>query len=716
MGRSEERRQRGRASPHQDRKRGGAWRYLVGILALLWGTAVFLAYYYTHKPIQPEHVLAMGKLALAVSAWLGTVVTAHWMGGFMRRWCPSLPAEANLAIRTGIGLGGIGLLSLILGALGAFYPPLFWLLLLLGSLLGARGFLDGFREFDLSRPKGAFKSLMWAFVVLMVAISALRSLAPPVAWDSLVYHLTGPKLYLQASGLHHNLDLPYLGFPQWGTMLFTWGMALAGPSLAQLLHFTFMLLTLFLTLAMVRRVVPDRAWFSLAVLLSAPSLVLIASWAYVEWMTLFAAVGALWLLMAEEFGAQDAERPAVQVPGAMGSDQRRSLAANSTENDTSEGVRGPILLAGVLAGLAFSAKYTTIGLVLGLAIVALSRRRSGRDLLQFTVAFGLTAAPYLLKNWALTGNPVYPFFLPGKYWDAHRSFWYSRPGTGLGFMEILFAPWGATVWGVEGGAFEGHPSYGASVGPLLLALIPLVGLYWYKSSQVGRKLVAAAGMICIIVYLQWAAMLAYSALLVQTRLLFMIFPLVATLGALGLEGLKRVSSGSLRADFVLRALVLLSLGLMTFGHLRSFVDHSPFPVIMGTQPVDDYLLQRLGGHYLAIERINDLPASSQITFLWEPRSYYCSEHVHCEPDALLDRWWHLRQHGLTAQEVSERWRTEGTTHVLYYAAGAEAVREAGFDPLDESDWDELDRLLKHELVELIGWENGYTLYRLPSGE
>jgi hypothetical protein len=716
MGRIEKQGEPGQGSHPRAGGRRRGWGYLAGVLALLWGTAVFLGYYYTHKPIRPENAAALGKVLLTLAAWSGTLITAHRLGGLFGSWLRHLPMEVRFPLQIGIGMGGIGLLTLLLGALGAYYPIVFWVLLLAGTLLGIRGFGGHLRNADFGRPQGTFQSLVRAFVVLMVAISFVRSLAPPVAWDSLVYHLTGPKLYLEAHGLHHDLDLPYLGFPGWGKMLFTWALALAGPGLAQLLHFTFMLLTLSLTVSLTRRLVSDLGWVSLAVLLSAPSLILLASWAYVEWLTLFTAVASLWVLLAGELRSPEDMLRVFEDSPEIAPGQRRLLFLDPMGKDGSERSQHSMLLVGLLAGLAFSAKYTTIGLVLGLAVLVLIRRRSGRDLVYFAAGLGLMVAPYLMKNWILTRNPVYPFFLPGKYWDPHRAFWYSRAGTGLALADILLAPWDATVWGVEGGAFEGHPAYGASIGPLLLTLIPLASLYWYRSMEASRRVVAGMLVICLSVFLQWLAMLAFSELLVQTRLMFMIFPLVATLGTLGLEGLRRVSRRGLRADFVLRALILLSLGLMAIGHLMSFLRASPLPVITGNQTVGDYLLERLGGHYLAMERINQLPESSQITFLWEPRSYYCSSSIHCQPDALLDRWWHLRQHGLSAAEVADRWRQEGTTHVLFYSAGANAVRVAGFDPLDESDWAELERLLDRELQEVIGWENGYKLYRLRSGE
>jgi 4-amino-4-deoxy-L-arabinose transferase-like glycosyltransferase len=686
-------------------KDGPIGRLVFGSLAVLWAGLVLLAYYYTHKPIQPEQAAALARLAKALVAWVGTLVLAFWLGGIIRRFIPPMRGGAFTALRIGLGLGVIGLLVLALGMAHAYYPLMAWALLLPGMLLGARGFLQQVRRWRPRLPQSGFDRFLASFVALFIGLAFLRALAPPTAWDALVYHLTGPKLYIEAHALVHNLDLPYLGFPAWGSMLFTWGMLLAGSAAAKLLHFSFMLLTLWITADMARRFAPGRAWLSVALLAAVPSLMMIAGWAYVEWMTMFAAVGAFWCLFHAYFARVE------RGPGDP--EANPALAdASASEPNLARAERGAVALSGILAGLGFSAKYTLVGLVAGLALLAFLRRRAWKDLFTFGAAFCLIAAPYLLKNWALTGNPLYPFFFPGIYWDAHRQFWYSRPGTGLSMGQVLLAPWEATVWGVEGGAYEGHPSYGASIGPLLLILLPLAGLYLRRARQGAAAVLTKMLILCGIVALQWAVMLAFSALLVQSRLLFVIFPFLGLLAALGLEGLGEFSGPQFRADFVLRAFIVLSLSLTALGGALSFIAGSPLPAILGLQSRDDYLLARLGGYYLAMEGVNDLPDGSRITFLWEPRSYYCPESVICEPDALLDRWWHLRQHGLRPESIAAAWRDAGTTHVLVNWSGADAVREAGFDPLDSSDWAALGRLVDDELVEVADWAGGYSLYQL----
>ena len=52
------------------------------------------------------------------------------------------------------------------------------------------------------------------------------------------------------------------------------------------------------------------------------------------------------------------------------------------------------------------------------------------------------AAPWYLRNWAVMGNPVYPFVWGGQLWDAFRAEWYAEAGTGIGWnlRELLLLP------------------------------------------------------------------------------------------------------------------------------------------------------------------------------------------------------------------------------------------------------------------------------------
>ena len=71
-----------------------------------------------------------------------------------------------------------------------------------------------------------------------------------------------------------------------------------------------------------------------------------------------------------------------------------------------------------------------------------------RALLLWCMSVLLVWLPWLLKNLLLTGNPTYPFFFDGVYWDSWRTWWYDRPGTGLWYTK----PWRLLMAGKHHGS------------------------------------------------------------------------------------------------------------------------------------------------------------------------------------------------------------------------------------------------------------------------
>ena len=681
-------------------------RVLLATLCLVWSVLVVAVYYISHKPGDSQQLQTLLRLGLTLAGWVGSLSLAH---GLARRVAPSigrLPLAQRLALRIGLGLGVISLFTLALGAIGGLWPIVPWLVIILAAPFSITGLWFDVRDLLRSPVQGRSSRLLALFVGLTVGMAFVNALTPPTAWDALVYHLTGPKLYIAAHHFVHDVDIPHLGFPQAAEMLFTWGMLLSGPQLAQLFHATFAVLTLVLLGSISESFAPGRGWLAAALMAAVPSAMIIAGWAYVEWMTMFAGLASLTLIVRstqrwrEEDSGSQIDAADLRRPGG-------SHTLGSGENEA-----WGWSLAGFFSAQALSTKYTALGLVAGILVFAAWRLRPVRAVGIFAATTAAFTVPYLLKSWILTGNPFYPFFLPGIFWDSLRQSWYSRPGTGLGPFRLLLAPWDATVWGIEGGFAIGHPSYAATIGPLLLVLIPFVLLALrnprYRQSWLPAMLVTSGAM-----YLFWLMGLASSRLLLSTRLLYPAFPILVGIAVMGFDSLSRVDWSGFSVRFVISALLALVFGLTLVTSMLRFVAEEPLGVIAGSQPYPRYSESRLGLYAWAMDGINRLPEGSRVVFLWEPRSYACSTQFVCEPDAIGDRWWHLRRLGLDASAIAARWRAEGVTHVLYFVYGAKVIREGAFDPLTEDDWRELGRLVNEDLEEIESWGEAYALYRLP---
>lgn len=661
---------------------------------LFWALIVLIAYYRVHKPFAWSNLLALIQIVLELIAWGGTLSLAHALGRIWINDHHFKKTRTRFSLRVGLGLGLMGMGMLLLGVGGLYESWLAWTVLIVGQIPSLPAFLRDLRASAPALPGTLFQRACALGLLGFTALVFLQALSPPTGYDALVYHLTGPKLYVQAHTLVHDIDVPHLGFPQAGEMLFVWGLLLDGPQIAQLLHLGFMLLSVALFGDLVERVAPPQTYLASLLLLGTPSLLQLAGQAYVEWIPIF---GGLAALVVIEEGLGQAQDPDQSEHGLLN--------------------RGHIpfrllILAAFFTALAFSSKYTALGLIAGLGIALLYSSRSIRSAVLAAVAFVAFSGPYMLKNFWLTGNPVYPFFFGGKYWDALRASWYSRFGTGLTPEQALRAPWDFTIGGVEGGAVAGYPSYGATIGPLFLALLPLFLLAFHPRAGAGRKTIIRVAWVVLAGYAVWVFQAASSALLVQSRLLFPIWPFFLMIIVRGFDRMNSVNAIGASVSVVFKGLVLFVIALTFFNQVLTFQRHSPVPYLLGLETKKQNLRARLGQYFLAIEKVNELPNYARVRFLWEPRTYYCAEHITCEPDAILDRWWHDRRLLEAPEDIAAAWKEQGVTHVFLARPGMRAVQEAGFDPFIAQDWQALDAFIEQHLEPLGGSEDLYALYAL----
>ena len=676
---------------------GATWRWaLKAIAVILWAFAIVAAYFWAHKPFDGAMLRALGGTALSIAVWLGVSGLgaalgrrALGAGGLLGHEGPAM----RLALSAGVGLGAVSLLVWGLGMVGLFRPWAAWVLVIALAVLLRRDLLlvsRDLRTFRLPRPEDGLERWFRFYGVAALALAFLSALAPPTAWDSLVYHLTGPGLYIEAGQIGHPIDLPYLGFPQLGGMQFGLGMLLAGERAPALFQFGYGLMALAVTATLAGRIFGRRAaWYAGVLLLSVPSALNLMSRPYVDVTLLFYATAAFYAFFRWR-----------QAHGAAG--------AGKSE-------RGWLILLGLFAGFGGGVKYTAalIPIALGLSILWTSRRDGIAVIARRLALVGIVALaavlPWLIENAITTGNPVYPFFLDeARYWDAWRGWWYDRPGTGLAATapwRLLTAPLEATVLGTAGRLYD------STAGPLLLIAGGLLAAVW---RHLDRRERGTAGHLLLffgVNYLLWLWGLARTALLLQTRLLLPMFGVVAVLGSAGLERLTALRRPQLDIPWLVRTVVTLTLGLLLFTQFTAFLDLNPLPVTAGLESPSHFRQRRLGLHQVVMEEINELPAGAGVVFLWEPRSYLCA--VDCRPDALLDRFLH-HTHFLDhdAGEIASAWRAEGMTHVLLYQDGVERIVEADFDPVTGEDLAILQQLQEDALTLVADWDGAYILYAL----
>ncbi|HLB65811.1 MAG TPA: hypothetical protein VJJ46_13290 [Anaerolineales bacterium] len=647
-------------------------RLIVGLLGLAgigWLAAILAAYYVLHKPLGPDEALGMAS-ALADTLLALAILTAA--GGLGRRLAGQLHPDrlCALSLQASLGLGVFSLVLLALGVAGAIYPWVAWLILLAALILfarSARGWLAGWLELLREwRAASGFVRTVMALIAVVLAVSLMEALAPPIHFDALVYHLTLPQEFVRAHGIAATGGSPYWGMPLGTEMLYTWALALGRVQIAAVLGWMIGVACLAGVIGLARTFLGSAGWVAAAALLSGETLAWSLGWAYGDWTAALHGIAIL-----------------------IGLDAWRR----------EQGDRAPAA-AGAAAAFALGAKYAAgLGMVGGaIALVVLGRRAWLRPLTLFVAAAGLMSAPWFLKNWLFAGAPLYPVIGASPWIDPAQQAFY-RGGSGMPGVAALLLPIAATLRGVEGA-----PGFAASLGPLMLGLTPAALLLRRKELGLARL----AAVFLVAGWITWAIAGLLSIQLVQSRLYYVIFPAWAVVAGAGFAGLSRLRLPRLRFGLLARAMVILSLGLSAIGSSLDLLRSRPQEALLGLESEASYRARRLGLFEHAMQAIADLGPEVSVISLWEARGLGCRPA--CIPDYWLDRW-HLARLSLSDPgAILARWRELGATHLLVYRAGLEFVR-ANDDRYTESDWAALDRLLGDlPLVERIG--EAYELYQV----
>ncbi len=336
-----------------------------------------------------------------------------------------LPMRWHLLLGAALGLGLTSLLVLLLGLAGLFHRGI-WLglfaVFMMVGLLRWQTLRRGDEHAQNAERAVKRRGAGW-FVWLLLLVCPFASVAilsatnaPGMIWeeegyayDVLTYHLQLPKEYFHAgriSYLPHNV---YANFPSNVEMLYLLTMILVDDAHdaavpANMIHLLLAALTVFAAWVAGREWSPRAAVVCAVATASTGWLAYLSGLAYVEnGMLFFAMVSAAWLVRC--YARSSAPNGVVDDTSGAAERQSRTLLG---------GNRQAMIVGGVLAGFSFGCKYTAGPmLVIPLAIVPLVCRRTSTrsgptDAIVFAFAALVAVSPWLVKNLALTGNPVFP--------------------------------------------------------------------------------------------------------------------------------------------------------------------------------------------------------------------------------------------------------------------------------------------------------------------
>ncbi len=639
-------------------------KVLLAFATIAWGGFVVAAYFVVQKPLAlqvADHLMSLAWTLILTSILVFNALALGILT--LRQFIAGRAADpALLALAGGLGLGELGLLGFIFAAAGA---SRFWILLaaqilLLGWLLW-KGMLPDIAA--LIRSTAAqIKSaealiprwMKWA-ALLALGLTFLMTFLPPAdAFDALLYHLTIPNLWLQDGGLRA-YNFPHYWFPGLVEGIYLWGLGLGSEIVPQQLHFAWALFTVILVWEWTGRLWGKlTAWWALMLMISMPSLLLLASWAYTDMALVFFGVAMLYTL-------------------SYGREQADTRWWN---------------LSAISAGMAMGVKYTSFVMPLtALILIFIWEFHKGRELYTGVIKFVFISTAvgviWYLRNWIWMGNPIYPFLFGGRYWDQFRSTWFATPGTGSGWdlRALILLPLTITL------GYQDINSIDAAIGPLLLLALPFALWAITRRKQVENACKTTLTTISFFTFFS-AAFWTYGYIttrdLWQTRLLLpAIIPFVipASVGIISISGLD---TKRLRLFFIISGIAALSIYVNLLDTALRVIARNPLSVATGIVTSQNYFERYQPGYAYALQAISQTPVNSRIYSLFEPRSYGMPRSV--QPDPILDNFSHDIYLYRQPENIINTWQSQGYTHVLLYVRAASLALDSPSDKaiLDET--------------------------------
>lgn len=550
--------------------------------------------------------------------------------------------SSQVLFGTTMGLGLVGFILFLLGSATLLSTISIILVQLALSLIGSWDISRILIELRYKLPaalrtdRPRFHQIVLVFIAFISLTALLNSLTPPWDYDGLMYHLTGPKIFLERGGLFPYPENWYMNGPFSVELIFTLGMGVGDDVFPKLVHFFTGVLLVYGTWYFARKWFNGTAgWIAAGTLLTIPTLPAWATFAYID-----LAWGLFEFLSLTTFFLWIKER-------------RRSW----------------LILSGCMTGFAMASKY--LGLM-ALAVIAtvflyLILRGSVREFIKPIMTFSLPVlafgAPWYLRNALWFGNPFYPLYFGGPGVDPTAlemlSAYIDSFGFGRTIVDYLALPVRIYTANYRFSAVMSRIDIPSILFPLLIGLpftrdwrgfkglflISLLrGMFWSIGSQ-------------------------------QSRFLLPIYPILS----IGVAIILRAGFHQMGVSGIMKRFALtLIIGLMCitgYYQVLNLWRSRALSVLGGQITRTTFLMDKINVFAAKSKGVSYLEADHMLVLFGDIRSYYCY------PRCLVDTYhyqWAAEISDLPTTEELESWfSSKNASHLLL-------------------SWEELNFLLLHD--------------------
>lgn len=536
-------------------------------------------------PWAPVRAVFAAGLLLLAAAGISTLVLVLLKRFFAIR---DLETSPGPLLRTVSGLVIIGWCGCVGGQLTRLPVGAVTGLLVVAAAVGLCVTGRSVRAAWQSRPRGLTAILRQLTVNLFVAVCVLLTLGPalcpPAGWDELVYHCVLPFRWHRDGWLQVYGDLPYSGFPGLLEILTWLVVPVEGLITPRLLTWCCWMLSLILIRDCLRGPASARAAGIMTMAIAGcPAMLMIAANCYVESLQL-ALTAAVLVAMRRLTGRLRIVVVAVLCGGAAGCKLTGMVC-----------VVLPVLW--ILTG-GSALQHEPL------------HRRFRRVALLFAIT-AATAAPFYVRPWMATGNPLHPYF--AEWFDQSSvAIETSRYHHDLASSSFGMRNSGALLLGPAMLAFE-EDIYDGTLGWQFIVLLLLAGAAVLIRPQrhPGTLTTQAVACVTLIFYAAWYLTAQ------QARFALPFALMVVVAGASLLPGLTAIWRNAVLA--ALLGATVISLPVRTAGYYLV-----SWETLGGFWSWNQYVEDGMGGSHMEMVRAvrGTVPPDQRLLILFDQRTLY----------------------------------------------------------------------------------------------
>ena len=562
----------------------------------------------------------------------------------------------TISFSLGIGVMGWSIFFLALGGQIHFYA----LIALLIALASGLFYLKAPAKMSKVKVKpDPWRLSLLIVMALLLFYDVLEGVVPPADADSLAYHFSLPKAFLNAGGLFPVYQAIEGTIPLLQQMTYMSALGVGGEQAMTLWTMASGWAATALVFVIAKRFVSTNWALAISlVLLSTPAVLYGAGSGQIE------VRNASFVLVA-----------ALAISEARRTDLLRFAA-----------------LAGIAAGFFVASKYT--GLIFGFSagLFLLFQKRWFAHGLVFSGALLLAGGQWYGWNFWITGDPIFPLlygkidYLANVPWNDNIHEAYKGAITGkplaANFFWYIFYPVKATLF-----AEPGFESLRVGFGPLILLLLPFTLLVvWRYRNQFQNHPLTVYGGICLIAYTIWF----FIGPSQRVRHLLPLYPLLllcVSVTAVQFTHLQPNGRGAVSLAFILTTLLhMMGATVYAANHIRFAISNESRDSFL-KRTVSQYGAAAAANKFLSAED-NVLVSTRQIVFHINSPVFYANSNqqavveIHGKTSDPKILWNQLQQRKITHILLPFKLQTQGP-HSGYPAMAHDLKRNKCLYVLDQ---------------------------------